>query len=176
MSKDYSKGNQDGHEDGRQGDNRLASRSLKRLFKPDQLFPGSTNRHDEYVRGYTTGFEDEVRGLVNKPAETTYNTTHQSGGAAMSRTTSIDEQIELLTELKTYLEDRQEKLMGLKGNYKRKVDALHESGLLQDVYDGFVDDCLDPTCSMLDNLIDHIGDNDIPAVENWIAKLEALRG
>lgn len=178
MSKDYSKGNKDGHEDGRQGDNRLASRSLKRLIKPDQLFPGAGNRHDEYVRGYSIGFEDEVRGLITTTSDTATDTTsHTTGGTAMSGATSIDEQIELLENLKSYLESRQEKLLGLKANYQRKVDALHEEGgLLRDVYESYLNNCLEPTSDMLDSLVDHIGENDIPAVENWIAKLEALRG
>ena len=107
----------------------------------------------------------------------TDNTPQNSGGTAMSGATSIDEQIELLENLKSYLEARQEKLLGLKANYQRKVDALHEEGgLLRDVYESYLNNCLEPTSDMIDSLIDHIGDNDIPAVENWIAKLEELRG
>jgi len=39
VSKDYSKGNKDGHEDGKSGDNHLAFRGAKRLLNPRHDHP-----------------------------------------------------------------------------------------------------------------------------------------
>lgn len=62
MAKDFSKGDQLGHEDGKNGDNRLALRALQRIAtNPSSWLPGAENRDNEFRRGYLTGFEDEVR-------------------------------------------------------------------------------------------------------------------
>ena len=167
MSKDFSNGNQHGHEDGKTGDNRLASRSVKRLFKADQVILGAENRHDEYRRGYTTGFEDEVR--TKKVTTENHNST---GNLPMSSEQSFAHQIELLENLNQYLENFQERLLGVSANYQKKVGELHEGGLMDETHRDFVEQQLEPTQAMIQQLIEHIGDNNLPAVKREIAYLE----
>lgn len=221
MSKAFSQGNQDGHEDGKTGDNHLAKRAFKRLFNPLSYAPGAENRDDEYRRGYLAGFEDEVRvkqvipvdpantgaamldnqgrgqilddSRIEKPnqrnqensggalhtatdqimQQTRANTAALLGANSTMAQTSYAHQIELLEELKKYLGDFQERLMGVSANYQRKVDALHsEGGLMDETYRDYVEQQLEPTLTLISKLVEHIEDNDIPAVLSEIAELE----
>ena len=174
MTKDFSKGNQHGHEDGKEGDNHLAMRSVKRLFQPDQLLPGAENRHGEYRRGYLTGFEDEVRVThVTVSSAPATPSSANPGASAMSHATSYAYQIELLQHLKQYLADFQERLLGVSANYQRKVDELHgEGGWMDETHRDFAENQLDVTRAMIANLVNHIAENDIPAVEREIGRLE----
>ena len=62
MAKDYSKGYTQGQTDGKDGDNKLAMRSFKRLFTDiGSWLPGFDNRDAQFRTGYVAGFEDKVR-------------------------------------------------------------------------------------------------------------------
>lgn len=108
------------------------------------------------------------------PANTsTPPTSTSTGDTTMSRPTSFSHQIDLLQNLKSYLAEFQERLMGVSANYQRKVDTLHqEGGMMDETYRDFVEQQLEPTRANISRLVDHIGVNDIPAVERAIAYLE----
>lgn len=170
MNKDYAAGNQNGHEDGKTGENHLAIRAAKRLLNIGSYLPGAEARDDQYRQGYLAGFEDEVRThrVASEPSAS-FNT----GDTAMSNATSYAHQIELLQHLQGYLAEFQERLMGVSANYQRKVDTLHsEGGLMDETHRDFTDQCLGPTRALIDRLVQHIGDNDIPAVQREITFLE----
>lgn len=61
MAKDYSNGYTQGQEDGKDGDNKLAMRSFKRLLNIGTWLPGAENRDAQFRTGYLAGFEDKVR-------------------------------------------------------------------------------------------------------------------
>jgi len=172
VSKDYSKGNKDGHEDGKTGDNRLALRGAKRLLNIGSYLPGAENRDGQYIKGYVAGFQDEVRVSNVKLAPQGQSSTRPTGEQAMSNATSFAHQIELLLNLKQYLLDFQERLLGVSANYQRKVDALHGAGLMDETYRDFVEREVETTRAMITRLVDNIGASDIPAVEREIAYLE----
>ncbi|WP_295386132.1 hypothetical protein [uncultured Thiodictyon sp.] len=171
MSQDFAIGNQHGHEDGRGGDNRLAARAARRLLDLGSYLPGAENRDDEYRRGYLAGFEDEVR--VQRVTPAAPGTPRPTGAAAMSNATSFAHQIELLQSLRHYLSEFQERLQGVSANYQRKVDALHaEGGLMDETYRDLVEQQVSETRALIERLVEHIGANDIPAVQREIGYLE----
>lgn len=168
MSKHFSNGNRDGHDDGKSGDNRLAVRSAERLLHVSAYLPGAENRDAEYRRGYVAGFADEVRVHHVAPADGS-----QGGGFPMSQATSFAHQIELLQNLKQYLMTFQERLGAVSEAYQRKVDQLHdEGGLMDETYRDYVVNCLEPTRALIARMVEHIDESDIPAVEREIQYLE----
>lgn len=111
----------------------------------------------------------QLAALLNQPLSSNIS----SGEQTMAN--SIEHQIELLTGLKSYLENFQEKLLGVSENYQRKVDALEsEDNLISNIHRNYSEQQLEPTRNSLSNIVNQISDNDIPAIENYIAWLEAL--
>lgn len=102
------------------------------------------------------------------------STTHHvlSGESSMSSATSFAHQVELLQQLKQYLSDFQERLLGVSQNYQRKVEAQHMAGMMEETYERFVERELAETQTLIQRLVDHIGAEDIPAIEREIAYLE----
>lgn len=86
--------------------------------------------------------------------------------------TSFSHQIELLLQLKQYLGDFQDRLLGVSANYQRKVDELHSAGMMDETYARYVENELVQTQSLIARLVDHIDANDIPKVESEISYLE----
>ena len=129
----------------------------------------SQGRIDQYTEGYQTGLRDQIRTIhTSCPLP-----SHRSGDTTISNATSFAHQIELLQELQQYLSDFQERLLGVSANYRNKVDALHgEGGLMDETYRDYVEQQLEPTRAMIQQLVDHIGESDIPAVKREIAYLE----
>jgi hypothetical protein len=167
MSKDFSNGNKHGHEDGKQGENRLASRAFKRFLQIDQILPGAENRHDEYRRGYLTGFEDEVRVIH------TDSLTHSQNQGIKTMAKSFAHQTQLLSELKTFLGQFQQRLESVSNSYRNKIELLHDEGeLMDETYRDFVQEQLEPTQDLIKKLIEHIEYNDIPAVQKAINDIE----
>ena len=101
-------------------------------------------------------------------------TTHStlSGGSSMAAT-SFSHQIELLQQLKQYLGDFQERLMGVSGNYQRKVDELHGAGMMDETHARYVANELAQTKALIARLVEHISASDIPTVEREIRYLES---
>lgn len=99
--------------------------------------------------------------------------THSTlrGGSSMSAT-SFSHQIELLQNLKQYLGDFQERLLGVSANYQRKVDELHGAGMMDETYARYVENELAQTQDLIRRLVEHIDANDIPKVESEISYLE----
>jgi hypothetical protein len=81
-------------------------------------------------------------------------------------------QIDLLNQLKSFLGQFQERLKIESNNYKNKVDELHGEGLMDETYRDFVEQQLEPTRDQLKKLIEHIENEDIPAVEKAIRDIE----
>ena len=86
--------------------------------------------------------------------------------------TSFSHQIELLQQLKQYLGDFQERLLGVSANYQRKVDELHGAGMMDETYARYVENELAQTQAMIARLVEHISLSDIPKVEREISYLE----
>jgi hypothetical protein len=124
--------------------------------------PGSDNRDNQYRAGYRAGFEDKVR--------TIQTTTLPE--ATMPNATSFAHQIDLLVELNQYLGDFQERLMGVSANYQRKVDALHQAGMMDETYYRYVENELAQTQALIAKLVEHISANDMPRVRSETAYLE----
>ena len=159
MPKGYTQGQQDGSD----GDNKLAMRSAQRLVTDiGSWLPGADNRDHQYRAGYRAGFHDKVRIIQT--------TTAPEG--SMSSTTSFAHQIDLLDELEKYLSDFQERLMGVSANYQRKVDGLHQAGMMGETYYRYVENELAQTQAMIAKLVEHISASDIPTVQGEIAYLE----
>ena len=172
MAKDYSKGYTQGQEDGASGDNKLAMRSFKRLFtEVGSWLPGFDNRDAQFRTGYVEGFKDKVRVVQTAPAQTTTSNVSTPNGGGMA-STSFSHQIELLLQLKQYLGDFQDRLLGVSANYQRKVDALHGAGMMDETYARYVEIELAQTQDLIKRLVDHIDANDIPKVESEISYLE----
>lgn len=172
MSKDRFKGAKLGTTDGETGHNRLALRSFQRMGKLTSWLPGAANRDQEFREGYKQAFQDRIRTIrtiqpipVNTVSGATAST---SQGVSMSNETSFIHQVELLSNLKQYLNDFQERLLGVSANYANKVDALHGAGMMEETYQAFSARELSETRAMIQRLVDHIEANDIPAVEKEI--------
>ncbi|WGZ92737.1 MAG: hypothetical protein QJT81_12840 [Candidatus Thiothrix putei] len=100
----------------------------------------------------------------------TYSTLNR--GSSMSAT-SFSHQVELLQNLKQYLGDFQERLLGVSANYQRKVDELHCAGMMDETYARYIENELAQTQAMIARLVDHISASDIPTVEREISYLES---
>ena len=100
----------------------------------------------------------------------TYSTLNR--GSSMSAT-SFSHQVELLQNLKQYLGDFQERLLGVAANYQRKVDELHGAGMMDETYARYIENELAQTQAMIARLVDHISASDIPTVEREISYLES---
>lgn len=197
MSRDYSQGLEHGHEDGKEGENRLPSRALKRLFQVDQLLPGSENRHGEYRRGYVQGFEDETRLKAAAPSlarqsdhplnaaitpETNmstddvrhtvssqvHQTLSQSGGGWREYSTQLD----LLYHTKQFLEALQERLHAAGGMYQNYTDRLDQEQMMMDPLRRITEN-MEATRQNIARLIEQIGTQDIPTVMVEIANIES---
>lgn len=93
-------------------------------------------------------------------------------GGAMSDATSFSHQVELLLQLKQYLTDFQDRLLGVSDNYRHKIETLHQAGMMDETCHRYVENELAETQSLIGRLVEHIGANDIPRVESEIAYLE----
>ena len=190
MNNDYSKGMLHGHTDGKVGDNNLPSRAAKRLLKLDQLLPGAENRHDEYRRGYMQGFEDESRiraasesvSLTISPLQEISMSTNDVRHNVPSQVHGIvsgsgggqprfDMQLEMLRNLKQYLQAFQEKLNTQSTFYQKFVDDLSGDGMIVEMHQKIEIEMMQ-TRQNLQNVISQIEGSDLPEVNKWIAYLE----
>jgi hypothetical protein len=220
MSKDYSKGYEQGQKDGASGNNRLAMRAAQRLLHVGAYLPGFGARDDEFIEGYKTGFQDKLRVIQTSQKENTMPETlgrggitdesriereskhpHENqqaagklggtqppfadikervqtatasiltGGSPMSN--SFAHQKELLLNLKQYLSQFQERLLGVSGSYQSTLDELHSAGMMDETYARYVQNELAQTQTLISRLVEHIGATDIPRVEKEISFLES---
>lgn len=94
-----------------------------------------------------------------------------TGGTSMSN--SFAHQKELLLNLKHYLGQFQERLLGVAGSYQSKLDELHGAGMMDETYRKYVESELAQTQSLIKNLVAHIDANDIPKVQKEIDFLDS---
>lgn len=94
-----------------------------------------------------------------------------TGGSSMSAN-SFAEQVALLQDLKNYLAQFQERLVGVSNSYRNKVDGLHNAGMMDETHRRYVENELAQTQSLIARLVEHIDANDIPKVESEISYLE----
>jgi len=94
-----------------------------------------------------------------------------TGGSPMSN--SFAHQKELLLNLKQYLTQFQERLLGVSSSYQNKLDELHGAGMMEETYKRYVENELAQTQSLIKNLVDHIGASDIPKVQKEIEYLDS---
>ena len=85
---------------------------------------------------------------------------------------SFAEQVALLQDLKNYLAQFQERLVGVSNSYRNKVDGLHNAGMMDETHRRYVENELAQTQSLIARLVEHIDANDIPKVESEISYLE----
>lgn len=90
----------------------------------------------------------------------------------MSQATSYARQIELLSHLRQSLIQCQEDMWNNALNYQKAIEFLHGEGMMDETYRDFVSEQVEPTCALIRQLVDHIGDSDIPAVDREIAFLD----
>lgn len=164
-------------------ENKLAKRAFVKLAKNAfGLIPGSGARLDEHRDGYTQKHQlmaNDVGRVVHVTTDsgstspTSSSTISSTGASTMSSATSAEEQIQLLEDLKSYLNNFQEKLIGVSANYRRKADSL-DGSLLREVHQQFVETEVDPACELIVKLADMIADSSIPAVERRIQQLEHI--
>lgn len=130
--KNWEKGYRDGETDQAGGKGKSTFvRPLKRLFKPDQLFPGSQNRFDNYLGGYNTGFEDSVRSFNIRGGasqDVTGNsqgiTGSQERSGAMESTQSLSNQLGWCITSRDYLTNLQEEIKHVGRQYYQCIEEL----------------------------------------------------
>lgn len=133
---------------------------------------------DSHNTAYDKGYDwqqAKAAGVFSSESDVTSKQSNPpiQGNASMSNAMSFAHQIELLQNLKQFLSEFQDRLIGASANYQNKVDRLHgEHGLMDETYRDYVEQQLEPTRQMIARLVEHIGDSDIPAVEREIAYLE----
>jgi hypothetical protein len=129
---------------------------------------------DSYIKGYNEGYEKAIlkeHNVFYPPAEPPSgagSTIHDQGGQSMSQGTSYDEQISLLEHLQAYLLNFQDGLATVSANYANKVNALGDSGMMRETYKAFSGQQLAETRQLIQNLVQHIDQDDIPAVKKEI--------
>lgn len=103
-------------------------------------------------------------------------TTHStlSGGSSMSNDAAdFHYQIQLLNELKQYLNTFQERLVGVSLQYQRKVEALRQAGMMKQTCERYLANEVAQTQALMIQLVEHIDTIDIPRVDTEIAYLES---
>ena len=82
-------------------------------------------------------------------------------------------QIQLLNELKQYLNTFQERLVGVSLQYQRKVEALRQAGMMKQTCERYLANEVAQTQALMIKLVEHIDTIDIPRVDTEIAYLES---
>lgn len=98
--------------------------------------------------------------------------TQSQVGKTMSNATSFAHQIELLTQLKNYLQTFQERLDSVSKSYQNQLANLHDAGLMDEIARDYSNEELAMTKQKINDLISHIEGNDIPKVDKIIRYLE----
>lgn len=130
---------------------------------------------DSYIKGYNEGYEKAIlkeHNVFYPPTEpATYASTNNNniqGDQSMGQGTSYDEQISLLEQLQAYLRNFQDGLATVSANYANKVNELGDSGMMRETYKAFSSQQLAETRQLIQNLVSHIEQDDIPAVKKEI--------
>lgn len=92
----------------------------------------------------------------------------------MASKTSYYHQRELLTKLKETLEVFREDMSNVARNYKNSVQNLHDhEGLMDETYDEYYVNYLNPTIEILNTILERIDSEDISFIEKEISFLSS---
>lgn len=87
----------------------------------------------------------------------------------MANRTSYNYQKELLVKLKETLEIFREDMSNVARNYKNSVQNLHDQeGLMDETYDEYYVNYLNPTVEVLNNILERIDTEDVVFIEKEI--------
>lgn len=163
---------------------RYVIRNIRYALRPGFYLPGGSERYSEYRRGYNERYEDFIRwrspmnpalpaGTITETDKSNLSTQRSyPGGENMSESNSYARQIELMSHLRESLIACQEEILDMSRQYQKALDYVYDAGMMEETYKDFDDNIIPATRDMINNLSNHIRDNDIPAVDREIAFLE----
>ncbi len=131
-------------------------------FIPDNGF--SVSSQSEEVR--------QARYQVGQQVHDVLQGTESLGSS--SSATSYAYQVNLLEHLIAYLRKFQEGLQQVAGNYAKKLENLRNEGMMLEPYNRLQYE-MDVTRRQIYNLVQHIEEEDIPAVKKALAHCEKMR-
>jgi len=173
-----------GREDAQTGEGRLSARRMAALTlgSPDFFLPGGQARFDARMRSYVQGYEDALRVFRVEPARhgaappvdpSSPPSSPPSSGASVAA--SYDQQLELLSEMDSFLRTLQERLGQALQGYERRLSSLHEAGLLDDYHAHLERQALEHSRAQIRQLVEALGERDLVAVRRIIAAVQAHR-
>ena len=113
--------------------------------------------------------------VVEKVLESTRSSAHSilsSSGASTMSGNAFSHQIELMQNLQQFLSTFQDRLLQVATSYQNQVDKLHDAGLMDEIHRDFSNQEMAETCAAIKQLVDRIGNSDIPHAQKIIAYLE----
>lgn len=113
--------------------------------------------------------------VVEKVLEATRSSAHStlsSSGASTMSGNAFSHQIELMQNLQQFLFLFQDRLLQVSASYQQQVDKLHDAGLMDEIHRDFSQQEMAETCAAIKQLVDRIGNSDIPHAQKIIAYLE----
>ena len=166
--KNFEEGSKDGQQDHKKGNGKsIFWRPIQRTFKLDTFLPGGLDRAMEYIRGYNTSYEDEVRTINTR--DVSLNTTNTMKGENMN----LEYQLELLGELNQYLRSVQDQMDSVRAEYARRVNELAEAGMIENNHNYLKRNIFNPTESALLKFIQHLEERDLATVKKEIDYVQA---
>ncbi|MCX7087718.1 MAG: hypothetical protein NTV00_06645 [Methylococcales bacterium] len=186
MSKSFTKGYALGQQDGGNGENKLPLRSFTRLFtNPASYLPGAQNRDAEWVKGYRTGFEDQVRtvNVRSCPEETAMSIESASSGmhnmdilpenSGSSGKQSLDYQISVAESLLSLMSNAANVIDATGEQFNHLVQA-HEDWV-SDFMEIFVEEHLRPRLQQLGEVYMALSSEDVSEIRSIINSLMSLK-
>ena len=174
MNDEYNRGYQLGKQDGQHPEHKkrpvkLALEVFSKLSTT--ILPGAETRTKQLLQGYEKGFQDAIRVVNVQPAaSSTSSSTTPTTASTMTNTYAY--QNELQNNLKGWLHRLTEHLDSVAKQYVQKVEQLHAEGMMDETFQDYVRDYLDPTRDRITRLIQHIEAQDIPRIEQEMRFLE----
>jgi len=91
----------------------------------------------------------------------------------MAKQTSYAHQIQLLIDLKSYLNNLQDRLNHVSMQYWSKSNDISQAGMFEETYSKFVQEYVYDTNQKIKDVVRQINERDIPFIEQQIAYLES---
>jgi hypothetical protein len=173
MNDEYSRGYQLGQQHGQHPRHKkrpfkLAMKAFSRL---STIFLDSHSK--QLMQGYEEGFKDAIRVVNVQPTASSSpisKTPPSTSASTMKNAFAF--QAELQNNLKGWLHRLTEHLDSVAKQYVQKVEQLHAEGMMDETYQDYIRDYLDPTRERISRLIQHIEAQDIPRIEQEMRFLE----